>query len=366
VSKFTEADDLRSFGILLDSANDYITVNHGHTSGTLVEQKTYATALVDDSIYYIAYSYNGSTQAYLLRVWDVGADEEHGSAASGTFTEDISLTAAPWRVGSRDGADYFDGLIDEVVIISGEAWDSTAMGQFFAGTYGGEATDVTFIGVAMITDPDGTPSIIENPTISISDSTRRYIGLEINRPVVVTLNPEDARVAIETDDSRIEYANFYSYQVISSRYFVIMAFDPLANRGDRALDIGFESVNAFDCRDATFMDSDDNDLCDLKTLTRTDLGGTGSVDIMVPGVIYTSDPENELFVEGDTVVIDDAFTGNWTPTVNVSRIIWKAAQTGNFDGSEVAGVDLYNLRMVSGTKTVGDDNRRRAFGMPNW
>jgi hypothetical protein len=363
VSKYSITGNLRSFGIVLSSTDDYIKVSHGHTNGTLVEQYPYETVIVDGQEYYIAYSYNGSTQGYLLRIWDVTADAELGTPATGTFTNDISLTTAPWRVGARgDGGSYFDGLIDEVVIISGEAWDSDTMGEFFAGTYGGDATAVAYSNVVFITDPDGTPAIVENPNISISDNTRRYIGLEVNREVAVVMNPESA-YAMLTVGTRTEYAYYYRRLTVDDRYFVVLSWDPIALPGDRYADIGFVDVNAFDCNGSTFFDSDDNDLCDAKTLPRSDFGGTGSVDVMVPGVILTSDPTAETLIDGDTVILTSAFAGNWAPVVNLRRIVWRAKHTGNFDGSDMTGCDLYNLQNVSGTKTVGAGNKRRVLGM---
>jgi hypothetical protein len=176
---------------------------------------------------------------------------------------------------------YHLGELDEIAFVDA-VLSSDDIDLIFSDQYGYENAAVGVDDIVMIVDPDGTPSILDNPSVTITDSTRRYIGLELNREVNPTLNPEEAFLTITGPDSRVEYAYFHRYLETSSRYFMVFRYDPPAVAGDRTTDLSFPSVNALDCNSAVFEDSDANDLCDNKALPRTDIGGTGSVDIAIP------------------------------------------------------------------------------------
>jgi hypothetical protein len=198
--------------------------------------------------------------------------------------------------------------------IGGTWFNTDNSSQLWIETYTYEATTpaaVAFTDIVLISDPDGSPAIIDNPTYTVSDSTPVYIGLELNREVSAVLNPEAAFAGL-TVGTRTEYAYYYRRQTISSRLFLVMKWTPAAEPGDRAADISFVDVNAFNCNNAEFLDSSNNDLCDAKTLSRADLGGTGSVDIAVPKNLSTgtawwiADWANEFpmpLVDGDHFII---------------------------------------------------------------
>jgi hypothetical protein len=292
-AKYNPTGDKRSVGMQLShGGGDILRVYQNHTDGTSGNTQTFdhASALSAGVNYAWSYRYNNTAgtvnglgaKAWEIRVFNLDTSTEVGSAATGTGNAaGIYLSDADLTIGARTGGVYHLGELDEIAFVDA-VLSSDDIDLIFSDQYGYENAAVGVDDIVMIVDPDGTPSILDNPSVTITDSTRRYIGLELNREVNPTLNPEEAFLTITGPDSRVEYAYFHRYLETSSRYFMVFRYDPPAVAGDRTTDLSFPSVNALDCNSAVFEDSDANDLCDNKALPRTDIGGTGSVDIAIP------------------------------------------------------------------------------------
>ena len=165
---------------------------------------------------------------------------------------------------------------------NGDDWEFGAIIYYDEGSVEPPEEDpVEFTDIVIITDPDGTPAVTENPTATWVDNTTRYIGFKLSRDVAAVLNPEAPYVPL-TVGARTEYAYFYNIIDIGGTPYMVMEYTPVAIPGDFQADLSFAGVDGFDCHSATFLDSDSNNLCDNKTLPRIDLGGTGAITIAVP------------------------------------------------------------------------------------
>jgi len=118
VSKADFGSSKISFGVLVTSAGKFGHLT-GYNSGASYEASWATNTVTAGRWYHVGATYNGSTQAYTLRVWDDTASAVVANL-SGTKTNGISVTDASVVLGSRDeGADgLFDGLIDEVAVFS--------------------------------------------------------------------------------------------------------------------------------------------------------------------------------------------------------------------------------------------------------
>jgi len=134
VSKYNTASE-RSFAVKFAATTGYVGVNHGHTSGTAYEYVDFTTGCSVGTEYGVAYSYNDSTKAYRLSVYDYTAGDYLASDVTGNWTNNISITEADFVIGNRDGgASYFDGIIDEVVVVA-EVLTTAKIAEYFAETY---------------------------------------------------------------------------------------------------------------------------------------------------------------------------------------------------------------------------------------
>lgn len=147
------------------------------------------------------------------------------------------------------------------------------------------SSTIAFTDVVLITTPDGTPGIIENPTATWSDSTVQFIGLELNKILTQTANPTVARVKLLTGITATDFTWIYFYRILSIddsgtlRHFIVFKYTPVV--GDRSTDLSFDAVSdALDCNSATLI-SDGDDLCDEANddLSREDIGGTGEITL---------------------------------------------------------------------------------------
>jgi len=134
-----------SYGIFLycndaGSVQVYKAVANNSSAGQ--ETITYGTALSTGTWYHIAFTYNNTTKAYLLRVWDDTAGDYLDTDLSGSFTSaTTTFSTADFCIGSRSGYRFWDGLIDEAVVFN-DILSTTEIDQIRAGTYGAAGATV--------------------------------------------------------------------------------------------------------------------------------------------------------------------------------------------------------------------------------
>jgi hypothetical protein len=136
-TKYDVGENQRTIGIGLGyfTGDRRVAVYHGYNSGVSYENISHDSVLTVGVNYAVAYSYDNSTKAYRIRVWNMDTGAVVGTDKTGNHTNTISLTESPVRIGARDGASYFNGDIDEVVIAA-EVWSTGDMDAYFNSTYG--------------------------------------------------------------------------------------------------------------------------------------------------------------------------------------------------------------------------------------
>ena len=234
---------------------------------------------------------NASTLYFIT----VNRNHAGGANSTGSYT----LTV---RTGSHDGA-----LIGNVTSVDCSAGEQNGFQYLYVcNTYNSgvasktasgytqnlyltdRSSTIAFSDIAIITDPDGTPSVTHNPTASWSDATVRYIGLEVNKILVHTANPTPARVKLLTGPATADFTWIYFYKFLSIdiagtlHHYIVFKYTPVI--GDRSTDLSFDAVSdALDCNSATLI-SDGDDLCDEANddLSRADIGGTGAIILAFP------------------------------------------------------------------------------------
>jgi len=94
----------------------------GHTSGTDYEYVNHDSNISLNTHYLVAASHNNSNRSYAIRVRNGASGDVIGTDKTGKFSNAISLTDARFQVGCQyvngNPEMYFDGLIDEVVVVS--------------------------------------------------------------------------------------------------------------------------------------------------------------------------------------------------------------------------------------------------------
>lgn len=118
-------DDLRSFGIrILNTSGSYqVRLALGFNGGLTGEFKLHESSLSLDTWYHITVSYDNSDKSWAIRVRDRSGNTV-GTDATGTATLDankLSVNTAALAIGTYARflpGDYFDGLLDEMVVFS--------------------------------------------------------------------------------------------------------------------------------------------------------------------------------------------------------------------------------------------------------
>jgi hypothetical protein len=106
-----------SFLFVISSSN-YASLRIGYDSGATEEiVLTHGTALSTLTWYHATFSYNGSTKAATIRIKNASCVTV-GSDSSGTSTNAASVDTGTLRIGGLTSTNYFDGLLDEVVIFN--------------------------------------------------------------------------------------------------------------------------------------------------------------------------------------------------------------------------------------------------------
>ena len=100
ISKYAGAGDLRTFAILVAATTDKLIVRIGHTGGTAFEDSNpFDTAFAAGIWYHCGAWHDDSDKSYGMRIWDDNAGALLDSNKTGTFTNNISLRAAPFYLG---------------------------------------------------------------------------------------------------------------------------------------------------------------------------------------------------------------------------------------------------------------------------
>ena len=133
LAKYSTTDNKRSVAFTVAAAAQF-RLAIGHTGGTAFESITMDTlTMVTGNWYHWAFTYDDATRAYRIRC------RQDGQAAielTGNFTNQISVTDAPFTLGAYgSGVSFSDGLIDEVVVFK-DILTSDEIDQIYAGTYG--------------------------------------------------------------------------------------------------------------------------------------------------------------------------------------------------------------------------------------
>ena len=121
----------------------------GYNSGANTEVTSYTGGTMSaNQWYHIAVTYDDSTKAYRIRVWDDSAGALLGADETGTLTNNISLSDAPFNVGNIDPTfsghvGYLDDVVvfnrvltvDEIDAIRNQTFGAAAAGSYLIGYY---------------------------------------------------------------------------------------------------------------------------------------------------------------------------------------------------------------------------------------
>jgi hypothetical protein len=137
IAKYHTSGDLRVWAINIDYTNNKVRFIAGHTAGTLYEEKFFGTACVTGRWYHVGVTYNSTTYAYRIRIWDDTAGALLGADATGNFSQAIDPRDVGFTIGSRwhNAATYFSGYLDEVVVFK-DVLTADEIDQIRNGTYG--------------------------------------------------------------------------------------------------------------------------------------------------------------------------------------------------------------------------------------
>lgn len=142
VSKYDSGNNKRSLLLFFDNANSQkLTFVLGYNSGASGETVfAYGTALTVDRWYHIGFTYDDSSKAYRLRIWDDTAGDFLGADATGNATNNINAEDALFGIACRDNYGspsylYFDGQLDELAVFN-DILTTDEIDDIRAGTYG--------------------------------------------------------------------------------------------------------------------------------------------------------------------------------------------------------------------------------------
>jgi hypothetical protein len=121
----------------------YLNIRIGYgTGGVSWEDHTFGTLMVTGRWYHFAATFDDSTKAYLLRIWDDTASALLGTDLTGTATNNIYVGDGTMYIGARNGANQtYDGLLDELVYFN-DILSTAEIDAIRAGTYVGGASSV--------------------------------------------------------------------------------------------------------------------------------------------------------------------------------------------------------------------------------
>ncbi len=135
-SKYYTGKRQYNFHIENDAGTHRVILTIGYNNGISYERVINYTGLTfaADQWYHCAFTYNGSSKAAHIRVWDETNTTVHDDTATGAQT--ISdAEDQPFRIGGNGWLSTDEGVIDEAVMFN-DILTSTEIDQIRAGTYG--------------------------------------------------------------------------------------------------------------------------------------------------------------------------------------------------------------------------------------
>lgn len=272
-----------------------------------------------------------------LKIWDVSGDDwldADDSSQSITLAGNDKAIQYLWFDDTYDDSTDIKAYIDDVQ--SGDDWLGTV----------GEGASPSITDVVLINDIDGTPSVTENPTQTWSTAGEtKWIGLKLSEELKIVNNPNAAYVPVLCGPIATDTVNIYvDRQIqIDGDWYLALPFTVLA--GYASSDLGFSGIDQFVVNTATLQDGDENNL-DM-TLTRADIGGTGTITVACPSTTAAPTLISSSRKFSDMLQVADGFykyteavTDNVEITANNVTIYYPGhsiANTGNLTFSGESG-----------------------------
>jgi hypothetical protein len=96
-----------------------VSLELGTGDGTTYEGGQHSSQLSLDIWYFICASYDDSTRAYRIRIWDDNAGAILGTDKTGTISSTLYVGSKPVSIGSGySGYHYFDGRLDKMMVFN--------------------------------------------------------------------------------------------------------------------------------------------------------------------------------------------------------------------------------------------------------
>jgi hypothetical protein len=151
-SKYEYTNNLRSFylGVENVGGTTYPTFAIGYADGVSNDPEFHGSAVTAGVNYAIALVFDNVTDEYTFALYNLDAAALVGTNATGDLTSTVNggwcNTAAAFDVGKIGPSNtyYFDGLIDEVVVLSQE-FSTTEISAYFAGNYSVSTAEIVRI-----------------------------------------------------------------------------------------------------------------------------------------------------------------------------------------------------------------------------
>ena len=121
VTKWDSANNKRTYAVAIHriAGTDYLELLIGYGGGISTDMYTHASALLIGQWYHVGVTWNDSTKAYVIRVWDDTAGATLGVDKTGTGSNQMNIEDALLVIGDRsDFNANFTGYLDEVVIFN--------------------------------------------------------------------------------------------------------------------------------------------------------------------------------------------------------------------------------------------------------
>jgi len=116
IGKYVTSGDLRTWNLRME--NSVLGFTIGYSSGTTNQTIAHVSTLTAGRWYHVGVTYNASTRLCTIRIWDDTGGAILGSDVSSAFSYDMSPRAGEVRLGSYNGGNYLDGLLDDVVVFN--------------------------------------------------------------------------------------------------------------------------------------------------------------------------------------------------------------------------------------------------------
>ena len=151
-SKYGYTANLRSFYLGVEDVDGttYPTFAIGYAGGVSNEPEFHGSAVTAGVNYAIALVFDNATDEYTFALYNLDTSAVVGTNATGDLTSTVNggwcNTAASFDIGKigPNNTYYFDGLIDEVVVLSQE-FSTTEISAYFAGNYSVSTAEIVRI-----------------------------------------------------------------------------------------------------------------------------------------------------------------------------------------------------------------------------